>query len=386
MVSLREKICYGLGDFGCNIVFATVSAWFVPFCVSIGISVQQAGLILFLSKFIDAICDLCLGIAIDNDQNRIKKLMKIGIAPTVAFLLLMFAVPYFPEYSRLLLMFCLFNLTNSVFYNFFNIPYSSLNLAISEDAQDRYALNCFRMAGSISCMILINIVYPLVLNKLVLYSVCSAIMILCFLATIYGTKVRATIEKNPINLAYFKNILSDASFWLSLVTFFAINFKLNVTMCQIGMNADKINPGLATICFMCPSIVTLFILPSIMMWNRKYITLAVALIIDAIIQAFVPKSLIMYLIDGFVFSILAAMIYNLFAGVSGHILTKSGIKVSGLLFAIAGIVSNLCAGFMGLCLTLQISLDLVLLVVTILGALCTIGLCKAYHCQWKNVI
>lgn len=382
MLNLKEKICYGLGDFGCNIVFATVSAWFVPFCISMGISIQQAGLVLFLSKFIDAICDLSLGIVIDNDQNRIKKLMKIGIVPTVVFLLLMFSVPYFPEYSRLLLIFCLFNLTNSIFYNFFNIPYSSLNLAISDNAQDQYALNCFRMAGSISCMILINLVYPLVMNKLILYSVCSVVMVLCFLATIYGTKIRSTIKKNPIDIKYFVNIFTSMPFWLSLIVFFTINFKLNVTMYQIGMNANMINPGLATICFMCPSIVMLFILPSIMMWNRKYITLVIVLLLDVLVQVFMPLSLVTYLIDGFIFSILAAMIYNLFAGVSAYIYSRSNIKVSGLLFAIAGIISNLCAGFMGLCLTLQISLNLVLFIATVLGVLCAFGLCKIYKVKW----
>lgn len=368
MLHLKEKISYGLGDFGCNVVFATVSTWFVPYSISLGLSAAQAGLVLFLSKFIDAICDVILGIVIDNNQNKIKKLMKISVIPTIVFLLALFSVQYFPQTSRFFFLFLFFNLTNSIFYNFFNIPYSSLNLAITDNESDRFALNCFRMAGSISCMIIINIIYPIVVNKFALYLVCSIVMALCFLATIYGTKMRVPIKKNPINLKYFKDILLEPLFWASIVVFFAINFKLNVTMCQIGMDAKNVNPGLATIFLMVPSIALLFVLPHLFKTdNSKYLALTISLVIDLAIVSFIPQVLVRYLIDGIVFSMLASMIYNLFAGVNEKIYSKTQKQMSGLIFAIAGIISNLCAGFLGFCLMKQIDLNLALQTALALG-------------------
>lgn len=374
MLLLKEKISYGLGDFGCNVVFATVSAWFVPFCVSVGVSVEQAGLILFLSKFIDAICDVCLGIAIDNDQTRIKKLMTFGAVTMAVPLLLMFSVGLFPQSVRFALLFVLFTLTNSVLYNFFNIPYASLNLAMTSDSRERYSLNTFRMAGSVLCMTIINIIYPMVSNKLLLYFFCSVVMVHCFTATIMSTEMRVTIKKNPIDFRYLKSIFLEPSFWLAAAVFFTINLKLNVTMCNIGLNADKINPGVATMLFMVPSVLILTLLPKVLKTEKmKYTALVGALALDLAAQVFLPDSLIRYAFYGVVtFPVLSSMIYNLFAKVNDDIYRKTSERLSGLIFAVAGIISNLCAGLVGLFLNRHISLDAALAAVTAAGTICAI--------------
>lgn len=378
MISLKEKICYGLGDFGCNIVFATVSTWFIPFCISIGISLEQAGLILFLSKFIDAICDLSLGIIIDNDQNNIKKLMKISIIPLAISFLLLFVVPFFPEYSRLLIVFCLFNLSNSIFYNFFNIPYASLNLAMTDNENDRYSLNIFRMVGSISCMLIINNIYPLIDNKFLLYIICTIIMIICFIFTIKGTTIaNDNIEKTPIDLKYFKDVFSNKFFWLSIIIFFAINFKLNVTMYSIGIT-ENINPGLATLFFMVPSIPIMLILSKIHFTDKsKYFVLLCAFTIDILIQIFNINPLVKYLLYGIItFPIMSSMIYNLFSLVNKDIYDNKKANIKGIILAITGIMSNLCTGFMGLCLNIHWNLKILLLAISIIGLFCILLILK----------
>lgn len=367
-VAFKEKVAYGLGDFGCNVVFATVSAWFVPYALSAGLTAAQAGLILFISKFVDAVCDVTLGIVIDNDQSRIKKLMRIGIAPTVVFLLAMFSVAYMPQSMHFAALLVLFNLTNSIFYNFFNVPYSPLSLMMTSDSKERYQLNCFRMFGSIFCMVVINSIYPLASNKLVMYVVCSAVMVCCFLATIKITEGRVPVQKNPVDLSYLKEIFATSSFWLSLVVFFFINFKLCVTMYQIGIGAEAVNPGAATIAFMGPSLVLLFVLPLLMKKESvKYAVLAVAILADLLVQLLMPASVIRYLVNGVFFSVLASMTYNVFAGVNEDVFLLHKKNVSGLIFAIAAIVSNLAAGFLGLCLMKSLNVDTALRSLTILA-------------------
>lgn len=386
MLSLKEKISYGLGDFGCNVVFATVSSWFVPFCVSVGVSVEQAGLILFLSKLVDAICDVCLGIAIDNDQTRIKKLMKVGAATMAVPLLLLFSAGLFPQSARFALLFLLFTLTNSVLYNFFNIPYASLNLAMTSDSKERYSLNVFRMVGSVSCMTIINIIYPMVDNKLLLYFVCSVVMVLCFIATIKSTKMRVAIKKNPIDFRYLKSIFFEPSFWLAAAVFFTINFKLNVTMCNIGLNAETVSPGAATMLFMVPSIAIMLFLPKLLdTEQKKYTALAVALILDFAAQTLIKESLLRYAFFGFItFPVMSSMIYNLFAKVNDDIYRKTSERLSGLIFATAGIISNLCAGLVGLFLNRHISLDSALAAVTVAGAVCAVAILSSLLYQKKT--
>ncbi len=340
MKNLVQKLGYAAGDFGCNFIFATLATWFIPFCVSKGLSIYEAGLIIFISKFIDALVDFFLGYIIDKRQYRIKKFMLVG-APLVILSLLALQLS-----SDFLSLFVSFTLLNSISYNIVNIPYSTLNLRMTDDPNEKVSLNCWRMFGSISCMILVNTVTPIIGNMHIVNGILFLVFTYFCALTCkenYTPQARSDMVIKEVVCA----VGSSLSFWIASVIFFIINCKLTLTFIDFGLHGET--AGINTLLFMGPSLIMMFILPSIYKRISKKLILACAFMAStliAVLDLTQYKSCI--LIDGFAFSIMASLLYNLYADVSEHIEYRNGLQIQAFLFAMASILTNLASGITAL--------------------------------------
>ena len=66
VVSLREKVCYGLGDSACNVVYGLCSTLLTFFYTDyVGISMATVGIIFLITRVFDGISDIIMGFITD---------------------------------------------------------------------------------------------------------------------------------------------------------------------------------------------------------------------------------------------------------------------------------------------------------------------------------
>ena len=71
MLSRREKVCYGFGDFACGLYWQTFMAYLTFFYTDVfGLSPLAAGTLLGLSRSIDAAIDPVVGLLADRTMQQ----------------------------------------------------------------------------------------------------------------------------------------------------------------------------------------------------------------------------------------------------------------------------------------------------------------------------
>lgn len=58
-VSTREKVCYGVGDIGANLVWTTVASFLTIYCTDVaGIAAGVVGTLMLIARLFDGVSDL----------------------------------------------------------------------------------------------------------------------------------------------------------------------------------------------------------------------------------------------------------------------------------------------------------------------------------------
>ncbi len=73
-IKLKEKLCYGVGDVGANLVWTTVASFIAIYCTDVaGISAAVLGTILLVSRLLDGVSDVVMGTIIDRTKSKYGK-------------------------------------------------------------------------------------------------------------------------------------------------------------------------------------------------------------------------------------------------------------------------------------------------------------------------
>ena len=71
VVSLREKICYGLGDSACNVVYGLCSTLLTFFYTDyVGVSAALVGIIFLITRVFDGVSDIIMGFITDRTKSK----------------------------------------------------------------------------------------------------------------------------------------------------------------------------------------------------------------------------------------------------------------------------------------------------------------------------
>ena len=150
-LSKKEKICYGLGDMSCNIVFAAISFYLLYYMISVGgLKPYLASLVFIISKFWDAITDYFMGILSDKTKSRFGKrkvYMLFGAIPYGLIFLMLWIAPFnsgttqFVKFLYYTGAYMLFNTIWTVVY----VPYNALTANMTQDYDERTSLNGYRI-------------------------------------------------------------------------------------------------------------------------------------------------------------------------------------------------------------------------------------------------
>lgn len=147
MLSIREKIAYGLGDTASNIVFQTVMLFLTFFYTDIfGISAAFVGTMFLAVRIMDAVTDPLMGYLADRTNTRwgrYRPYLLWFAFPFGAISVLAFTTPDLTENGKeiyALLTYALLMLA----YTAINIPYCALGAALTTNPAERVSVQSYR--------------------------------------------------------------------------------------------------------------------------------------------------------------------------------------------------------------------------------------------------
>lgn len=209
MISVREKIAYGLGDTASNIIFQTVMMFLLLFYTDVmGLSPAAVGTMFLLVRIIDAVTDPLMGNITDNTKTKwgqFRPYLLWLALPFAIISILAFTTPDISDGNKIIYAFVTYTLL-MIAYTAINIPYCALGGVLTADAKERVTVQSYRFVfGMLGGVIVAALTMPMVEYfgagdkakgyqiTMIIMSLMGLIMfILCFL----GTKERVKPPEN----------------------------------------------------------------------------------------------------------------------------------------------------------------------------------------------
>jgi len=160
-LTFREKLCYGIGDFGSNMTGTFVGAFILLYLTMIvGMNAGVVGTLMLVSKVLDGVSDVLFGTLVDHTHTKMGKarpwmfwtnfLCGIGIVAV-------FSVPEsLGATAQYAYFFITYTVLNAAFYTANNISYSTISALMTTDEHERVQLGTFRYIFSMASIIVIT--------------------------------------------------------------------------------------------------------------------------------------------------------------------------------------------------------------------------------------
>ena len=159
-ISAPEKLAYGMGDFGANLVYQTQITFLLFFYTDVfGISASAAGTILLVSRILDACNDPVLGAIADRTDSRWGKYRPwiIWTAPPLAgALVLCYTTPDLNPTGKIVWAIATYNLL-MILYAANNIPYCALSGVMTDDSTQRTSMLSWRFVCAMAAALVVNV-------------------------------------------------------------------------------------------------------------------------------------------------------------------------------------------------------------------------------------
>ena len=216
MISVREKIAYGLGDTASNIIFQTVMMFLLLFYTDVvGLSPAVVGTMFLFVRIIDAVTDPIMGNLADKTNTKwgqFRPYLLWLALPFALISILAFTTPDLTGNDKVIYAFVTYTLLMIAYtllmiaYTAINIPYCGLGGVITADAKERVTVQSYRFVfGMLGGVIVASATMPMVewfgqgdtakgyqLTMVAMSSLGVVLFLLCFL----GTKERVKPPEN----------------------------------------------------------------------------------------------------------------------------------------------------------------------------------------------
>lgn len=238
-ISIREKICYGLGDSSANI-FLGMTMMFLPYFYTdvVGISASAMGILFLAARLMDAFSDPIIGNFADKHETKYGHYRPFLLYLAIPYGLSCFLVFLAPDlsYTGKLIYATVTYLFLILMYASTVVPYVGLLSVLTDNPTERLAINSFRFPLAKSAFLLCSIVVPMFVatydkaNEAQAYShamtVIAILAACCTLACFFGTKERSKpiIVKTTENESLFDKIkiIAKTKTLRSFYVFFAL--------------------------------------------------------------------------------------------------------------------------------------------------------------------
>lgn len=209
MISVREKIAYGLGDTASNIIFQTVMMFLLLFYTDVvGLSPAVVGTMFLFVRIIDAVTDPLMGNLTDKTRTKwgqFRPYLLWLALPFALISILAFTTPDLTGNNKVIYAFVTYTLL-MIAYTAINIPYCGLGGVITADAKERVTVQSYRFVfGMLGGVIVASATMPMVewlgqgdtakgyqLTMVAMSTLGLVLFLLCFL----GTKERVKPPEN----------------------------------------------------------------------------------------------------------------------------------------------------------------------------------------------
>lgn len=147
-LSWQQKFGWATGDFAQNLIYTTISTYLLFFYTNVyGLPAVDVATMFLIVRLIDAINDPIVGTFIDKHTTRFSKyrgyLLYMGL-PLAVMAILCFYVPDFSQLGKLIYAYVTY-VGLSIIYTTVNIPYGSLNAAMTRNNKELVSMSSIRM-------------------------------------------------------------------------------------------------------------------------------------------------------------------------------------------------------------------------------------------------
>ena len=359
-LKISERISYACGDAASNVVWAALGAFAMMYYTDVAhISPGVIGVIMLVSRFLDGVSDLIMGLVVDNTKSRFGKarpwLLRIAIPFAIATTL-MFSVPDFEDKAKIIYIFVTYNLVMTM-YTMINLPYGSLSTLMTDDSYERSVLNIFRQIfAQITSLIITSATLPLIkvfgggqTAWTITYGIFSAAAAVLFLICFAGTKEtvgvaakeRETVPAGKALSALIKNKCWIISMLLGTGTclFFMAISTINSYFCVQVLHNDNM-VGTLNAAYIAPMIIFFFFMaPIVKKIGKKktnllgWIIILVSYIPLLFAMTSVPVLIISAVIRGIGYAYVMGVQFAIIGDSVEYGEWKTGVRSEGLVFS-----------------------------------------------------
>lgn len=230
--SVKEKICYAIGDFGGNLAWGLIGSYLTLYYTdSVGLAGAFLGTMMLLCRVFDGASDILMGVVIEKTNTRWGKarpwVIFMGI-PFVISLLLIFNVPgQFTKMAKNIYVCVTYFFLTVICYTGVNLSYHAMLSRISTNQNDRTVTSTVRSIFSTGAYMVLSVAVPMILGKFggedsqeawrIIAIIFSVATLICFLICFFGVKEKVVkeevTEKTPIKAA-LKVLVKNKYFYI----------------------------------------------------------------------------------------------------------------------------------------------------------------------------
>lgn len=236
MATLSEKIGYGLGDMSSS-MFWKIFSYYLPIFYSnvFGLGLNDAALLLLITKLWDAVSDPMMGIIADRTRSRWGRyrpyLLWIAV-PFAVVGVMTFTTPEWGYTAKLVWAYTTYILMMTV-YTAINVPYGAMLGVMTGDTKERTVFSSFRMffayGGSFIALAMFEPLRDMFISRMgasttqawqwtmiIVGAICTLLFVLCFWLTKERVQPAATSQKGSSMGKDFLSLLRNGPWWILL--------------------------------------------------------------------------------------------------------------------------------------------------------------------------
>ncbi|MGA1838272.1 glycoside-pentoside-hexuronide (GPH):cation symporter [Herbiconiux sp. 11R-BC] len=373
-LTIRERLAYGVGDIGGNLIFAPISAFLLFYLTdTVGIGAAIAGTLLLFGRVLDGTMDLVIGTLIDKTSTRWGKArpwLLFSMPVLVVTFILLFNVPAgLDETAKNAYVFIMYFLCLGVGFVGSNLAYHTLLSVITSNSAMRVSLTVIRTFCALIATLAVNFVtFPLVQSfgggqggwtaTVLIYGVVAAVTLL---VVFFGTKerVKSTVRRDAgpkLPLRRMLGMLLRNPYFYLAFGFFLISYTVSGTAgVGIYYATDVLGDGglysILSLVQFVPLLIGLSFMPRIIgkVGKRRAILAGTVLTIVGILVSLIdPSNFALVLGGGLIRAVggipAAAGLFALVADVVDFGEWKTGVRLDGMTYAAATAGQNFGAG------------------------------------------
>lgn len=368
-IKFKEKIAYGLGDFGNNTIYGMTISYLTIFYTDVfGLSTKIFTYLMIALCVVGIIFDPLMSLLIDKTdtkKGRFRPWMKWTVVPLSILAVLCFTTPNFGPVGKTIYAFITLIVMNMV-YTSFNTPYSALASVVTRDPRQRVSIASIKNSMASLGALMVMVVTPLLTSKGTWFYeniganspqksfqyamiIFVSLGLLAYLASYLFTTEKVTLpKKEKTDFKKLREVTLKNKNYI-IIIFCAISFVSVMTLRNSGAtyyfkyNLGK--PSLASVYFLvnqCSIVLGMFIINFLDKHFKKrslLLTGALGLILSNIILFFLPQSnyylfLVMTSFSAIFIAFVLSLCWSIIASTIDYGEFKTGLRADAFMCAL----------------------------------------------------